>query len=282
MYGKMFRQMYHGTLATTGPWQALVTFQQFIVLADKDGIVDMTPESIARETTLPLEIILAGIAKLEQPDPDSRTPDEDGRRIIRLSESRAWGWRITNYLHYRQLRSEEERREYHRQYWHTRKLNKTQHTQIDSTHSTNAEAVSSKHKQEVDKTKNTVPQSGTATGAKAESVRRVFAHWQQVHRHPKSRLDSKRERIIRSALDGYSEDDLCKSIAGYLNSPHHMGENDRSQVYDDIEIFLRDSKHIEAGIRYHDSPPRNDLSTNTRRNVAAIAEWIPPEMRNAD
>jgi hypothetical protein len=58
-----------------------------------------------------------------------------------------------------------------------------------------------------------------------------------------------------------------------------MGENDRSQVYDDIEIFLRDSKHIEAGIRHHDNPPRNDLSANTRRNVAAIAEWVPPEMR---
>ncbi|CAB4121294.1 hypothetical protein UFOVP8_65, partial [uncultured Caudovirales phage] len=61
----MYRQMYHGTLATAGPWQALVTFQQFIVLADKEGVVDMTPESIARETTIPIEIIRLGITALE-------------------------------------------------------------------------------------------------------------------------------------------------------------------------------------------------------------------------
>lgn len=134
MYGKMYRQMYHGTLATTGPWQALVTFQQLIVLADRDGVVDMTPEAISRETTIPLEIILLGVEALEQPDSESRSPDEEGRRIVRLTESRSWGWRIVNYEHYRKLRSEEERREYHRQYWHKRKLKQTQHTQPQTQH----------------------------------------------------------------------------------------------------------------------------------------------------
>lgn len=129
MYGKMFRQMYRGTLATTGPWQALVTFQQMIVLADKDGIVDMTPESMSRETTIPLEIIQMGIEALEKPDPESRTPDEEGRRITRLSDSRTWGWRITNYKKYRDMKREEDRQAYHRQYWHKRKLNNSTNTQ---------------------------------------------------------------------------------------------------------------------------------------------------------
>ena len=135
MYGKLFRQMYHGTLATVGPWQALITFQQLIVLADQDGTVDMTPEAIARETTVPLEIIRIGIEALEKPDPDSRSPDEEGRRIVRLAEHRKWGWRVVNYEHYRRVKREEDRREYHRQYWQKRKakvstpLNTTQHTQ---------------------------------------------------------------------------------------------------------------------------------------------------------
>ncbi len=115
MYAKLFRQMYHGTLATDGPWEALVTFQQMLILADKDGVVDMTHKAIARETTIPLEIITQGIDVLEQPDPESRTPDEDGRRIIRLSEHRSWGWRITNYPKYRQLQREEDRKAYHRE-----------------------------------------------------------------------------------------------------------------------------------------------------------------------
>jgi len=121
MYGKLFAQMYDGTLGTQGPWQALVTFQQFIILADREGIVDMTAEAIARRTTIPLDIIKIGISTLEQPDPHSRTPDEDGRRIVRLSDDREWGWRVINYIHYRNIRSQEERREYMRNYQRQRR-----------------------------------------------------------------------------------------------------------------------------------------------------------------
>lgn len=121
MYGKLFAQMYDGTLATRGPWQALVTFQQLVILADLEGVVDMTADALARRTTIPLEIIEAGIRSLEEADPDSRTPTEEGRRIVRLSDSRPWGWRIVNYAHYRKLRTADERREYHRQYAQNRR-----------------------------------------------------------------------------------------------------------------------------------------------------------------
>ena len=121
MYGKLFTQMYDGTLATKVPWQALVTFQQLIILADKHGIVDMTEEAIARRTTIPLQIIEEGLQTLAEPDPDSRSPDEQGRCITLLSDSRPWGWRIVNYDHYRKIRSEEERREYHKQYMRKRR-----------------------------------------------------------------------------------------------------------------------------------------------------------------
>lgn len=112
MYGKLFTSMYDGTLAATGPWQALVTFQQMIALADKDGVVDMTAAAISRRTSIPLEIIELGITELMKPDPQSRTPTEEGRRIILLEEHRTWGWRLVNYKHYAALRSAEERREY--------------------------------------------------------------------------------------------------------------------------------------------------------------------------
>lgn len=121
MYGKLFSQMYDGTLATKGPWQALVTFQQLIILANKDGEVDMTPEAIARRTTIPFDVIETGILRLLEPDPQSRSPGEDGRRIVPLSDNRGWGWRIVNYDHYRKIRSEEERREYHRTYMRNRR-----------------------------------------------------------------------------------------------------------------------------------------------------------------
>lgn len=112
MYGKVFDSMFDGTLASRGPWQALVTFQQMIVLANPDGMVDMTADAIARRTSIPLEIIELGIAKLMEPDPRSRTPDEDGRRIVLLDDHRDWGWKIVNHAKYQAMRSAAERREY--------------------------------------------------------------------------------------------------------------------------------------------------------------------------
>ena len=109
MYAKVFRQIYDSTLAED--WRALVTFQQFLVLADSEGVVDMTPSAIHRITNIPADIITAGIEKLCQPDPASRSSSEDGRRIVRLDHDRDWGWRIVNYLYYRNLASREDKRE---------------------------------------------------------------------------------------------------------------------------------------------------------------------------
>lgn len=142
MYGKLFQSMYDGTLATRGPWQALVTFQQLIVLCDKRGIIDMTAEAIARRTTIPLEMIEQGLSALQEPDEQSRTPTEEGRRIKLLSPNRTWGWQIINYEYYRQLRNEDERRDYHRQYYHTERKGKKANSQ--QSQQTQPIAVSSK------------------------------------------------------------------------------------------------------------------------------------------
>lgn len=116
MYGKLFASMYDGSLAMVGPWEALVTFQQMIILADYEGFVDMTAEAISRRTIIPLEIIKKGIEVLEQPDAQSRDSSHNGRRIERISDERDWGWKILNYTKYRQIRSAEERRAYMREY----------------------------------------------------------------------------------------------------------------------------------------------------------------------
>jgi len=117
MYAKIFAQIYDGTLCTNHPWQALVTFQQMLVLADRSGNLDMTSRAISRRTGIPLEIIELGISELLLPDPESRTPDAGGRRIVPLVEGRDWGWTIVNYEAYHKIKSEEERREYHRRYY---------------------------------------------------------------------------------------------------------------------------------------------------------------------
>lgn len=111
MYTKVFRSIFDGSLY--GKFEATIVFLAMLVLADKDGTVDMTAEKIAAECGYPLDIVQRGITELEKPDPRSRTPDEDGRRITTLHDA-GWGWHIVNYAKYREIRSADERREYFR------------------------------------------------------------------------------------------------------------------------------------------------------------------------
>jgi hypothetical protein len=171
VYVKIFPQMYDGTLATRGPWEALVTFQQLLVLADPVGIVDMTSEAISRRTTIPLNIITAGITALEQPDPESRSPAEDGRRIVRLSEARSWGWRIVNYLEYRDIRDEEHRREYQRRWAKDARARKSSTVDSSSTQSTCVDTASTQS------TSSTVVDPSRSRGRSRENPSSTGVDW---------------------------------------------------------------------------------------------------------
>jgi hypothetical protein len=108
MYGKLFTSIYDGSIY--GHWEAIVTFQTMIALADCAGVVDMTLHAMSGKTSIPLEIIQKGIVHLEQPDPESRSSACEGRRIERISNDRTWGWKIVNHTYYRNLASHEEKR----------------------------------------------------------------------------------------------------------------------------------------------------------------------------
>lgn len=109
MFGKVFASLYQGTLR--GRSREILVFTNMIACADRDGFVDKHPRAIAEETGLSLEDVAAAIEHLEAPDPESRSPAEDGRRIARIDDHRTWGWRIVNHLKYRTMRDEEARRE---------------------------------------------------------------------------------------------------------------------------------------------------------------------------
>lgn len=66
--------------------------------------------------------------------------------------------------------------------------------------------------------------------------------------HPTSKFTPDRQRVVLKALAvGYSAADLVRTIEGYAVSPFHNGDNPDKRKHLDIEIFLRDAKHIEAG-----------------------------------
>ena len=108
MYSKIFRRIYESSIAENPTLR--FTFMDLLVLADKDGIVDMTHEAIARITNRPLPEIKETISILESPDPKSRSPEENGARIRRIDSHRDWGWIIVHYDRFHDMAEEEERR----------------------------------------------------------------------------------------------------------------------------------------------------------------------------
>ena len=112
MYCKLFASLYQGTLR--GCSDEILVFTNLLAHADQHGIVDKHWRAIAEETGLSRERVEAAILKLEEPDPESRSPEQDGRRIVRIDEHRAWGWQVVNYGKYRAIRNEDDRREQNR------------------------------------------------------------------------------------------------------------------------------------------------------------------------
>lgn len=112
VYAKIFSQIFDSSIAEN--YKTRHVFEDLLKLADKNGVVDMTPEAICRRTNVPLDEIKKGLEELSKPDKKSRTQVLDGRRIVLLSPEREWGWKIVNYEAYRSIQDEEARRAYFR------------------------------------------------------------------------------------------------------------------------------------------------------------------------
>ena len=122
MYAKVFEQIFDSSISKD--YTVRHVFMDLLVLADMEGVVDKTLDAIARRLNMPEDVVKKCLDQLMAPDPESRTPGDEGRRIRLISEHRDWGWVIVNYDHYRRIRDEEGRRSYHRNYMRTKRTGK--------------------------------------------------------------------------------------------------------------------------------------------------------------
>lgn len=78
-------------------------------------------------------------------------------------------------------------------------------------------------------------------------IRSVFDAWVESTGRDAARtkLDDKRRRLIRTRLKDWPVDDLIAAVQGWRHDPHLRGENDRRTTYNDLDLLLRDAKHIE-------------------------------------
>lgn len=113
MYAKVFKTMFDGTLR--GKSDALLVFVNLLANCDREGFVDRHFRAISEETGIPIDRVTKAISELEGPDPESRSREMQGRRLERLDDHRAWGWKIVNYEKYRDMQRETDRLELNRQ-----------------------------------------------------------------------------------------------------------------------------------------------------------------------
>lgn len=78
-----------------------------MLMADPDGQVNASAPGIASRANLPLPRVKVLLEKFAKPDPDSRNPQHQGRRIERIDG----GYKILNFVYFRYLGSKEWQRE---------------------------------------------------------------------------------------------------------------------------------------------------------------------------
>jgi len=108
MFVKLFSQILDSSIADNRKLRHF--FTDLLLCADASGNVMMTDTAIARRIGATVDEVEWGLKELSSPDPRSKTPDYEGRRIERL-EGHGYGWKILNYEMYRAMRDAEQLRE---------------------------------------------------------------------------------------------------------------------------------------------------------------------------
>ena len=94
-------------ILTSSIWQCdnatRIVWIALLALKDKDGFVSASLPGLAHAARVTRAECETAIATFEAPDPDSRTPDNDGRRIEKVPG----GWLVLNHFLYRERLSDD-------------------------------------------------------------------------------------------------------------------------------------------------------------------------------
>lgn len=105
MYGKHFESMYEGSMVGAG--SHVFAVMGYIISKTRFGVVELNPKLLSAILGDSLERVISAIEYLCAPDPGSRNPDEDGRRLVKTG---AFSYRVVSWEKYQAIRDEIDRR----------------------------------------------------------------------------------------------------------------------------------------------------------------------------
>lgn len=109
MYGKYFASTFTGSMMASGP--EVFAVWGYVIAHSVKSQVELNPRFLAAVIGSSTEKMREAIDKLCATDAESRSKDEDGRRLVREGE---YQYRVVNHVKYRNIRDEDGRREYNR------------------------------------------------------------------------------------------------------------------------------------------------------------------------
>lgn len=109
MYGKSYEQMYTGSMVGAGlnvfaVWNYIITNTHF-------GVIELNPKLLNAILGGELSEVEDALEFLSSPDPDSRSKEEEGRRIVREGQ---FQYRVVNWNAYQTMKNDNALRNYNR------------------------------------------------------------------------------------------------------------------------------------------------------------------------
>jgi len=235
MYGKIFDTIFGSSIMeedieTRYIWMCMLT------IADKEGFVDESIPALARRFNVPQDAMSSTIDKLLAPDPSSRTPEQDGRRIEPIRET--YGWKIINYEKYRGIRDEDERRDYMREYM--RKYRKKKED-VNPVNLCKPQLAYSDSDSDTDKRSSTPPDIEDQITTLCDEIalkidKRIFNPYSFNNKNKRKRPEARYQTLIRC------KEEIDKNNNGFKKDPwpylehilkvEHQNTNERDVIND--------------------------------------------------
>lgn len=117
----------------------------------------------------------------------------------------------------------------------------------------------------------TLVTDGGETATQRSPAEQVFDHWVwMTGKNPRRvAFGPDRRRAVDKALALYDIDVLLAAIEGCASHPHNNGDNARGEVYDDLELILRNEAQIERFARRGDKLRAAVVRARAREAAAA-------------
>ena len=108
-YGKLFSSCYTGSMFGAGT--DVFAVWGYVIAHAVDGQVEINPKLVAAVLGTSVDTVNSAVGFLCSPDPSSRNKQDEGRRLVKEGE---FAYRVVSHSIYREMRNEDERREYNR------------------------------------------------------------------------------------------------------------------------------------------------------------------------